>query len=155
MAFDPTYRRSWATDFDDIHADVLTSDTRGMLRSLPSSLRSARHDLATMPPEDAVDALVGLQDLAAVLAADLATARARAEAAEARATLAEADARLMFATLFEVFADVGLALVEDMCDHGVTDAEWTACAALGEKYSAADAAALVAPMRRILGGKGE
>lgn len=91
MAFDPTYRRSWATDFEDIHADALTADARGMLRSLPSSLRAARHDLAVMPPEDAVDALVCLQDLAAMLAADL--AGANKEAAEAQAALKQAQAQ--------------------------------------------------------------
>ncbi len=97
MGYDPTYRRSWATDFEEIHADVLTADARRMLRSLPSSLRAARHDLAVMPPEDAVDALVCLQDLAAMLAAGLAAANK--EAAEAQAALKQAqdDGRLMLA----------------------------------------------------------
>lgn len=80
--------------------------------------------------------------------------RARAEAAEARAAQTEADARALLGVVYGVGLDMGLAIVEDMYDHGMSEDEDRMCNSLAEECAIDDSGALLAVVRRILAAGG-
>lgn len=78
--------------------------------------------------------------------------RARAEAAEARAAQVEADARVLLGMVYGIGVDMGLAIVDDLYDLGITVVESAFCDKLTEDPAVDDPVALLAIVQRVAAG---